>query len=147
MANVYNSGKLILVDGGLGADGWATVAADIGALLVTTAYAYDADHGFVDAITNELVGGGYARLTALTGRTITKNDGTNRVEFDLSDITFPTLDIAAGQPFAVVLYNETPGTDATRELIAYGVLTSPNIPNGGDYTLNWDAAGGIFLGD
>lgn len=147
MANVYNRGKLILVDGTLGATGWSTGGADIGMLLVTSAYAYDADHNFVSEITNELAGGGYARQTGLTGRTITENDASNRVEFDADDVTFPALDIAGGQPFAAVFYNNAPGADATRQLIGYGTLTTPPIPNGGDYIAQVDAAGLIYLGD
>ncbi len=147
MANVYNRGKLVVTDGTLGATGWSTGGADIGVLLVTSTYTYDADHNFVNQITNELSGGGYARQTAIAGRVIIENDGSNRVEYDATDVTFPNLDIAGGQPFAAVVFNETPGTDATRQLIAYVTLTTPPIPNGGNYIIQWDAAGVFFLGD
>ncbi len=143
MANVYNEGKLILTDGTVVWDG----AEDFGVLLVTSSYTYDADHVDVADVTNELSGGGYARQTALGGRTITKNNTTNRVEYDATDETFPSLDIAAGQPVAAVIFNNTPAADADKQLIAYVSLTAPPVPNGGDYTIQWDAVGAFYLGD
>lgn len=147
MANVYNRGKLSLTDGTLGADGWTTGGADIGVLLVAAGYTYDADHNFVSDITNELSGGGYARQTGLTGRTAAEDDAADRVSYDAANVLFPSLDIAAGQPVAAIVYNNAPGSDAARELLARVVLTAPPAPNGGDYTITWDAAGVLTLGE
>ena len=147
MANVYNRGKLVMTDGTLGVDGWTTGGADVGVLLVAAGYTYDADHNFVSDITNELSGGGYARQTGLTGRTATEDDANDRVSYDAANVVFPSLDIAAGQPVAAIVYNNTPGTDATRQLIARVVLNTPPTPNGGDYTVIWDAAGVLTLGE
>jgi len=147
MANVYNRGKLVLTDGTHRSGGWADGAANIGVVLVTSTYAYDADHNFVSDVTNELSGGGYARQTGVGGRAITENDASNRVEYDMNDVTFATLALAAGQPFAAIVYNAAPASDAARQVLAYCQLTAPPVPNGGDYTVVWDAARVVYLSD
>jgi hypothetical protein len=147
MANVYNRGKLVMADGTLGSSGWTSAGADVGVLLVAAGYAYDPDHNFVSDITNELSGGGYARQTGLTGRAATEDDANDRVSYDAANTVFASLDAAAGQPVAAIVYNNAPGTDATRHLIAHVVLSAPPAPNGGDYTITWDAAGVLNLGE
>ncbi len=147
MANVYTRGKLAMTDGTLGAAGWTTGGANIGVLLVTSSYTYDPDHDFVSDITNELSGGGYVRQTGLASRTVAENDTNDRIEYDAADVTFPSLDLAAGQPAAAIVYNNAPGSDATRQLLARVTLPGAPAPNGGDYTITWDAAGVLVLGE
>lgn len=142
MANVYNRGKFNL---GTGVVDWLTT--DIGVLLVTSTYAYDADHNFVSDITNELSGGGYARQTGIVGKTVTENDASNRVEYDADDVTFPTLGAAAGNPDSAIIYDNTTGLDTTRPLLARIPLTTPPVPIGGDYVIRWDATGMFQLGE
>lgn len=136
-----------MTDGTLGAGGWATGGADIGVLLVTSGYTYDPDHNFVSDITNELSGGGYARQTGLSSRTISENDTADQIEYDAADVTFSSLDIAAGQPVAAIVFNNAPGSDATRQVLSRNVLTGPAVPNGGNYTITWDVDGVLVLGD
>lgn len=142
MANVYNRGKFNL---GTGVVDWLTT--DIGVLLVTSTYTYDADHNFVSDITNELSGGGYARQTGIGGKTVTENDASDRVEYDATDVTFPTLGAAAGNPDSAIIYDNTTGLDTTRPLLARIPLTAPPVPNGGDYVIRWDATGLFQLGE
>lgn len=111
---------------------------DVEVLLVTATYTYNPDHNFVSDITNEITNGGYVRQN-LTGRTKTENDASDRVEFDASDTTFPTL-AAGDQPAAAIVFRNT-GVDATSELICFNTLTAPPAPNGGDYTIVWAATG------
>jgi hypothetical protein len=142
MANVYNRGKLVMTDGTVDWDG----ATALGVILVTSTYVYNADHNFVSDLTNELAGGGYARQT-LAGRTQVEDDVNDRIEFDATDTTFPTLGAAAGNPAHAIVYDNTTGLDTTRDLICMVTLTAPPVPNGGDYTIQWDATGVLTLGE
>lgn len=145
MADVYNRGKLTLIDGTLGATGWTTGGADIGVALVEAGYVYDPDHNFVSDLTNELAGGGYARVTGLGGRTFTEDDANDRVVLDADDATFSALGAAAGTPTQAIVFNNAPALDTAKELLARVALTAPPLPNGGDYTIQWDATGVIRL--
>jgi hypothetical protein len=82
---------------------------------------------------SDLTGGSIiARSGALAGKTT-----TNGV-FDANDITVTAV---SGSAFThVILYDDTPGTDATRQLIAvFDVSTF--TPNGGDINVVWNASG------
>jgi len=96
-------------------------AASFGMLLTTDAYTPDADaHDFVDDITNEVSGNGYAR-EILTTVSYTEVGPSGKHKFDSDDPDW----LASGSGFTAhywVLYHETPGTDGTRHLIAYGFL-------------------------
>lgn len=59
--------------------------------------------------------------------------------FDADDETVPTV---AGDPFeSIVLYNNTPGTEATKDLCVFIDTATglPCTPNGGDIIVQWDA--------
>ena len=61
--------------------------------------------------------------------------------FDAADITVTSV---TGDPFeSIVIYNDTPGTEATKDLIAYidQATGLPTTPNGGDITVQWDSGG------
>jgi hypothetical protein len=63
--------------------------------------------------------------------------------FDAADVVVSTV---TGDQFeSFVIYNDTPGTEATKDLIAYFDTATglPLTPNGGDITYAWNA-GGIF---
>jgi len=58
---------------------------------------------------------------------------------DAADITLTTV---TGDPFeSVVIYDNTPATDATRNLIAFIDTATglPTTPNGADITVQWDS--------
>jgi hypothetical protein len=59
--------------------------------------------------------------------------------FDAAD---PTVTSVTGDPFeSVVFYNDTPGTEATKDLIAYVDTATglPTTPNGGDIMVVFDS--------
>lgn len=66
--------------------------------------------------------------------------------FDAADITVSAV---SGDPFeSFWIYNDTPGTEATKDLIAnFDTATGlPLTPNGGDITYAWNASGIFKLG-
>lgn len=59
--------------------------------------------------------------------------------FDANDVVVATV---TGDPFeSIVIYNDTPGTEATKDLIAYidSATGLPFTPSGGDITVQWDS--------
>jgi len=136
--NVYNRGKKIMSDG---STDWTS--ADIRVLLVTSGYVFDELHNTVSQITNELSGDGYARVT-LNSRTATQDNNAFRVVFDGDDAAFPTLGPGAGTPAAAIIYKFN-ALDALAELISYDLLVAPSVPDGGTYTIVWNADGILFL--
>lgn len=59
--------------------------------------------------------------------------------FDAADITLNTV---TGDPFeSIVIYNNTPGTEATKDLIAFIDTATglPCTPNGGNINIVWDS--------
>lgn len=58
--------------------------------------------------------------------------------FDAADVVVATV---TGDPFeSIVIYDNTPGTEATKDLIAFIDTATglPTTPNGGDITVAWD---------
>ncbi len=89
-----------------------------------------ATHDFYDDIVSALVG---ALSPALGSKTFTAG------VFDAADVTLPTISGATVE--SVNLINDTPGTNATKDLIAYIDTATglPLTPNGGDVTIVWDS--------
>ena len=59
--------------------------------------------------------------------------------FDAADITVTAV---SGDPFeSIVIYDDTPATDATKDLIAFIDTATglPFTPSGGDITVQWDS--------
>jgi len=133
-SGLYNRGAAILVDGTVT---WGTTTCGI--VLVTSSYTPDNAHNFVSDLTNELSGGNYARGTVAGESGPTEADANDRVEYDMNDQVFSALQAAAGTPQYAILYDNTAGTDGTRELIAWFDLGTPAVPNGTDYTIQWAA--------
>lgn len=119
---------------------------DIRCLLVTSSYTFDETHDFVSQITNELAGGGYARV-ALAGKATALDDAGHHTHCDANDTTFPALQAAAGTPAAAIVYKYDAGGDGASQLIAYCSLTAPPVPNGGDYKIVWGANGILTIGN
>jgi len=128
MANeLYDKGREGFLDGSID---WDTD--DIRCILVDTAdYSVDlAAHDNLDDIPS---GARVATSGALTGKTVVAGVA------DADDVTFPTV---TGDPSeALVIYKHT-GTESTSRLIAYidDATGLPVTPNGGDITVQWDAA-------
>jgi len=136
-SGMYNRGNARIVDQSFD---WTATA--VGVLMATGTYVPNVDHNFVTDITNELSGGGYARVTAIASRTITEDDANDRVALDGADITFTSLGVAAGTPRYVVIYDNTNGTDGTRDLVGWIDLSgAAPVPDGNNYNVAWNAAG------
>lgn len=109
-------------------------------MLCTSSYTPDQDtHDFKDDVTNEVSGTGYTATGAtLASPTLTYTGGTNTLAFDGADVSWTTSTITAR--YAVV-YDSTPGTDATRPLIMYVDFGADVSTTAGTLTLTWDSAG------
>lgn len=138
---LYNRGKLILVNGTVDWGG----ATNVDILLVDDTYVFNADDNFVsDVSADELSTTNYAR-DDMTSRTVTEDDTGDRVVFDAADNTWSALGPGTGGPTigGAVIFDNTAGSDAARELIAFIDLANTTV-NGGDFTIQWNASDGVF---
>lgn len=110
--------------------------------LVTSAYTpnQDTDTYWNNVVTSEVANGnGYiTNGTTLTTPTITYTAGTNTIKLTGDNITWTPSTITARY---AVIYDRTPGTDATRPLIGYVDFGVNAQSANGDFTITWDAAG------
>lgn len=110
----------------------------IAVLLTTSGYspAQDTDN-YLDDVTNEVAGGGYARVN-LSSKTVTYTGATNKHVLDAADTAFPTATFTFRN---AVIADVTPGSDATRPLIGYQAGSADVVGAGGTITLVWNASG------
>jgi len=105
------------------------------ALIDTGTYTYNAVHNMLDDISG-VVG---------TAQTLASKTYTNGY-FDAGDAVFSAVSGATVE--ALIIYIDT-GTPSTSRLVAYldtGFTGLPVTPNGGDITVQWDAAGIFRIG-
>src|SRR5262245_183100 len=126
---VTNRGKARIA----GSFNWLTTS--VGVLLATASYTPDADHNTVSQVTNELSGGNYARVTTVSGRAITQDDASDRADLVATKVSFTSLNPVAGTPKYAIVYDNTNGTDATRDIIAIIEIASPVAPDGNNYEI------------
>lgn len=109
-------------------------------MLCTSSYTPDQDsHQYKSSVTNEVTGTGYTATGATLGSVaVTYTGGTNVFAFDAADASWTTSTITARY---AVIYDSTPGTDATRPLIAYVDFGSDQVTTGGTFLITWDSAG------
>lgn len=119
---------------------WASDA--VGVALATSTFVPTVDLNTMSQVTNELSGGNYARVTSIANRYVTENDTDDRIELGGDNVEFPGLLAAAGTPAWAIIYDNRTGSDATRPILGYVALTTPATPNGNNYTIDWDGAGG-----
>jgi len=89
-----------------------------------------ATHDFLDDITGA---GRVATSGAFASKTFTAG------VFDAADVTLTSV---TGDPFeSIVIYNNTPATEATKDLIAFIDTATglPCTPNGGNINVVWDS--------
>ena len=112
-------------------------------MLTTVTYVPNQDtHQYKSSVTNEVTGTNYtATGTTLTSPTLLYTGGTNVWNFDAADALWTTATIS-GIRIAVV-YDSTPGTDATRPLASYVDMGGDQTVSAANFTIQW-AAGGIF---
>lgn len=112
----------------------------IKAMATTSAYTPDQDaHDYKDDITNEVVGTGYTAGGATLGtKTLTYTGATNVIMLDAADVVLSAATITAR---TVVVYDATPGTDATRPVLVYQQSDADISSTDGDFTIQWNASG------
>lgn len=99
-------------------------------------------HQYKSSLTNEVSGAGYtAGGVAVTGVTFGQSGST--ISFDAADVSWTNATLTGGNaPRYGVLYDSSPGSDATRPLIIlvdFG--DSSYAPNNGTLSVAWNAAG------
>lgn len=114
-------------------------------MLCTSSYVPNQDtHQYKSSVTNEVAGTGYTAGGApVSSLAVAYDTVTNTLSFDASDVTWTgaTL-IGANAPRIAVLYDSSPGSDATRPLIGYVDFGDDSYaPNGGTLTVAWNASG------
>jgi hypothetical protein len=109
-------------------------------MLCTSSYVPDQDtHQYKSSVTNEVVGTGYtAGGATLSSPSLTYTTGTNTLMIDGGDVAWAASTLTAR--YAVV-YDSTPGTDATRPLLLYIDFGGDVSTTSGTLTITWDAAG------
>ena len=109
-------------------------------MLCTSAYTPDQDvHQYKSSVTNEVTGTGYtAGGLTLATPTVNYTAGTNTLVLDGPDLEWSGSTITARY---AVIYDATPGTDATRPLFAYVDLGGDVSTTAGKFTITWDTAG------
>ena len=113
-------------------------------MLCTSAYTPNQDtHQYKSSVTNEITGTGYtAGGATLASVTVGYTTGTNTFKFDAADTQWATSTLTAR--YAVV-YDASPGSDATRPLICYVDFGADVSTTAGPFDIVWNAAG-IFTG-
>jgi hypothetical protein len=109
--------------------------------LLTNSYTPDQDaHNYYDDVsTYQVSGTGYtAGGAALANKTNTYNSGSNVIVLDADDTTWSTSTITARY---AVIYNDSPATAATKNLIGYVDFGSDQSSSNGNFTITWDATG------
>lgn len=109
-------------------------------MLCNSTYVPDQDtHRYKSSVTNEVTGTGYtAGGATLASVTVAYNAATNTLTLDAADTAWSGSTITARY---AVIYDATPGTDATRPLIAYIDFGADVSTTAGTFTITWDAAG------
>ncbi len=113
--------------------------------LCSSSYTPDQDaHDFFDDITNELSTAlGYTQHGAtLTTKSIAYDSGANVIGFKADPVSW------AGASFTfryAIIYDSTPGSDATRPLLGYVDMGANVTALGGVFTLVWDTSGLLIV--
>ena len=91
-------------------------------------------------VTNEVTGTNLpAGGTQIANDTLTYTAGTNVIKYDGDDISISN--VTASDLKYGILYDATPGTDATRPLLALGTIDTAVSPNAGTLSVTFDSAG------
>ena len=115
----------------------------IKAMLTTNTYVPDQDtHDYENDVTNEVTGTGYsAGGVTLANCTITYTGATNKLKLDADDASWASSTITLPANGSVVVYDGTPGTDATRPLVCYQTTDTAVSTTAGTFTIQWHVDG------
>lgn len=113
---------------------------DITVTLHTVTYVPDQDNNdFADDLTNEVSGTGYtAGGKSLASKTLTYTSATNTTTADAADLQWTGSSFSAR---SAAIKDNSPGTAATKPLIAYQLSDADITASGGNFDLVWNAAG------
>jgi hypothetical protein len=118
---------------------------DIRAMVIGSGYTFNQDtHKYKSDITGEVSGTGYtAGGKTLTTPVVSYDAANNRFIFDADDVSWPlsTLNAGANIPLGLVIYDNTPATDATRPLICYVDFGGGLPTTNGTLQVTFDANG------
>ena len=93
-----------------------------------------------DVVANEVTGTNLpAGGLTIANDTITYTGGTNVWKYDADDISVGS--VTASDLKYGILYDSTPGTDATRPVLAIGTIDSAVSPSAGTLSVTFDSAG------
>jgi hypothetical protein len=95
----------------------------------------DTDDFKNDVVANEVTGTNWAAGGQTTTATVTLDAATNEVRVALSDISVATVTLTDGKH--AVVYNSTPGTDATRPLVGYVTFDTALAPTAGTLAIDF----------
>ena len=95
-------------------------------------------HDYKDDVTNEVSGTGYTATGTTLTTPVQAYDGTSIWNFDADDAVWTSSSITARN---AVVYNSTPGTDATRPLLSYVDFGGDNTTSSATFTVQWSASG------
>ena len=109
-------------------------------MLCTSTYSPDQDtHRYKSSVTNEVSGTGYtAGGLTLASKAITYTAATNVFAIDAADLVWSNATISARY---LVVYDDTPATDATKPLIALYDFDTMISSTAANFTVTFDAAG------
>lgn len=109
-------------------------------MLTTSTYTPNQDtHQYKSDVTNEVTGTGYTTGGVSIGSlTMSYNSGTNVWSFDGADATWTSSTLTARY---AVLYDSTPGSDATRPLVGYVDFGTDLTTSSSTLSVIWDATG------
>jgi len=109
-------------------------------LLTTSSYSpTQATDAFKSDVTNEVTGTGYSAGGAtLASKTLTYNSGTKTITWAAANVSWTSSTITAR---TAVVYDGTPGSDATRPLFIQDTSSVDVVSSSGTFQIVWDAAG------
>lgn len=149
----YTAGGATLASASLAyvaANSWATARANSTAYVAGQVVRPATGNGLLyQALTSGTSGGSVPTYPTTIGGTVTDGGVTwlcvarGAVVFDAADSGWPSSAITAR---SLVAYDSTPGTDATRPLIALIDLGADTTSSGpGNFTVTWDATGIAYI--
>lgn len=107
-------------------------------MLCTSSYTPNqGTHKYKSDITNEVSGTGYT-ATGVALASVTAGLSSLTFTLDAADSSWATSTITARY---AVIYDATPGSDATRPLIAYVDFGADVVSSGGTFSIVWNASG------
>lgn len=110
--------------------------------LHTSAYTPDQDaHDFVNDLTNEVSGNGYAQQTLGT-KSIAYDSATNHVQLRAANTTFTATGAGWNHRY-IVVWKDT-GSTATSPLLGYVDVGGTTSVPAGNYVIDWDDSDGVL---